>query len=283
MNNTITKAASVLAATFVTMASAPAEDIISSILAGRDGGRQIAPPSQSSGPLKIDQAYTLQAQLDVQLAKRLGTRAGYKVAYASKAAQEQFGVKEPARGTFFAIQRIPSGSTLKAGHFLEILLETEVAFTIGKRIDKPLKDAASLKPLVASVHAAFDAGSFPYAAGDGPGPVVADMIVGGTGAHVFVLGPAVDPATIDLAGKKMTVTRNGEVIRESTADEVLGSPWNSLLWLVNDVVKRGRAIEAGEVVLTGTAAKAYRAKGDEIQGAYLGEVAGLGQVKLTLE
>lgn len=272
-----------LASALLTAATAPAENIVSSILAGRDGGRQVAPPSQSSGPLSLDQAYKLQAQLDVQLAQRLGSRVGYKVAYASKAAQEQFGVEEPARGTFFAIQRTPSGSTLKAGHFAEILLETEVAFTIGKRIDKPLKDVASLKPLVASVHAAFDAGSFPYAAGDGPGPVVSDMVVGGTGAHVFVLGPAVDPTSIDLAGKKMTVSRNGEVIRESTADEVLGSPWNSLLWLVNDVIKRGRAIEPGEVVLTGTAAKAHRAKGGDIRGEYLGEVAGLGQVNLTIE
>ena len=109
------------------------------------------------------------------------------------------------------------------------------------------------------------------------------MISGGTGAHVFVLGPAVDPKTVDLAGSKMTVTRNGEVIRESTADEVLGSPWNSLLWLVNDVTKRGRVLEPGEVVLTGTAAKAYRAKGDDIAGSYTGQVAGLGQVKLTIE
>lgn len=263
-------------------AETPAGKLVPAVLKGRDAKKQIAPLTATFGTMSLDEAYAVQAELDTELAKRYGARVGYKVAYASKAAQEQFGVGEPARGTFFAVQRVPSGSVLKAGHFAEILLETEVAFTLGRKIDRPLKDVAALKPFVASVHAAFDAGNFPYAAGDGPGPVVADMVAGGTGAHVFVLGPAVDPAKAELGGMTMTVSRNGEVIRESNSDEVLGNPWNSLLWLVNDVIKRGRVLEPGEVVLTGTAAKAYRAKGGEIRGTYRGEVAGLGTVRLKI-
>ena len=59
-------------------------------------------------------------------------------------------------------QRLPNGSTLASETFNEIMLETEVAFTIGKRIDKPVKNVAELRTYVQWVHPAFDAGNFPY-------------------------------------------------------------------------------------------------------------------------
>ncbi|MHC4728365.1 MAG: fumarylacetoacetate hydrolase family protein, partial [Planctomycetota bacterium] len=173
------------------------------------------------------------------------------------------------------------GSKIPVKAFNEITIETEVAFTLGKRIDKSLKDVAALEPYVKWVHTAFDAGDFPYIA-DPKKPTPQDMIATGTGAHIFVLGPALEPDKVNIDAAIIKLARNGQTIRESAATNVMGSPWNSLLWLVNHVTDRGGVMEPGYVVLTGTAAPAYKAKGDDIKGHYEGDCGALGSVSMTV-
>jgi len=257
------------------------DKMVDEMLAARHARRQIQYPTKTYGPFSIERAYRIQAELAEELREELGPVVGYKVAYASRAAQEQFGVTEPAAGPLFSLQRVPSGSKLPASHFVEIALETEVAFTIGKQINRPIKDVAQLKGYVRWAHAAFDAGDYPLVQGDAK-PTAADMIASGAGAHVFVLGPAVDPGQVDMDTVTLKLMRNGETIAESAATNVMGSPWNSLLWCVNHVVKLGGTLEPGTVVSTGTASPAYKVKGDAIKGQYMGDCGSLGKVTLTL-
>jgi 2-keto-4-pentenoate hydratase len=257
------------------------QTIVAAILAARQTHTQIPYLTRTYGSFSVEHAYRIQAALAERLSETMGDVIGYKVAYASKAAQSQFGMDEPARGPFYMIQRLPGDSSIPADTFNEITIETEVAFTIAKRIDKPLADLAELKPYVKWVHTAFDAGDFPYTA-DPENPTPQDMIAIGTGAHLFVLGPAVDPAGVDIDAITIKLARNGQTIRESPATNVMGSPWNSLLWLANHIVKRGGVLEPGHVVVTGTAAPAYKAKGDDIKGHYEGDCGPLGTVSLTV-
>ncbi len=53
------------------------------------------------------------------------------------------------------------------------------------------------------------------------------------------------------------LTHNGKVVRKGSAKAVLGNPWNSLLWLVNQVIASGGKIEKGELVITGTMTPLY--------------------------
>ncbi|HUV64279.1 MAG TPA: fumarylacetoacetate hydrolase family protein [Sedimentisphaerales bacterium] len=257
------------------------DKMVEEMLAARHARRQIQYPTKTYGAFSIERAYRIQAELAEELSEELGPVVGYKVAYASKAAQEQFGVTEPAAGPFFSIQRVPNGSKLPARHFLEIALETEVAFTIGKRIDHAIKDVAEMKEYVRWAHAAFDAGDYPLVQGDTK-PTAQDMIASGVGAHVFVLGPAVDPGKVDVDAVTLKLIRNGETVAESAATNVMGSPWNSLLWCANHVVKLGGTLEPGTVVSTGTASPAYKVKGDAIEGQYVGDCGPLGKVTMTL-
>jgi 2-keto-4-pentenoate hydratase len=243
---------------------------------------QIAPLSATYGAFSMDEGYRIQRVLAREVTEILGPVAGYKVAYASKAAQKQFGMEEPARGPFYMLQRVPNGSVLPASAFNEIMLETEVAFSIGKRIDRPIPNVAALREYVKYVYPAFDASDFPYAPGDDK-PTPPDMVAMGTGAHVFVLGPAVNPAQVDVGELSLALIRNGQAIREKPSRDVMGSPWNSLLWCANHVVKCGDTLEPGMVILTGTAAAAYRVRGDEIKGAYVADCGVLGRVTMTIK
>ena len=256
--------------------------MLEQMLSAREHQIQLTPLSHIFGDFSMETAYYIQTVLAREVAKTAGPVTGYKVAYASKAAQKQFDMKEPARGPFYMSQRLPNSSTLTSETFKEIMLETEVAFTIGKRIDKPIRNVAMLKNYVKWVHPAFDAGNFPYIV-EKAKPTPSDMIAIGTGAHVFIIGPAMNPQTLDLSTIDLALARNGETIRKSPARDVLGNPWNSLLWCANHLQKFGLTLEPGMVVLTGTAAPAYKVKGKAIKGSYVGDCGPLGKVTLTIE
>jgi 2-keto-4-pentenoate hydratase len=252
------------------------------IIAAHQNQRQIPYLTKTYGSFSIEQAYEVQGLLAKGLAEKLGDVSGYKVAYASKAAQEQFGVKEPASGPLFRLQRVPNGSKLSADEFVEIAMETEIAFTIGKRIDRPIRNVEQLKGCVKWVHAAFDIGDYRFVSGQTK-PTPQDMIATGVGAHFHVLGPGVAPDKIDVDAITLKLFRNGETLAESPATNVMGSPWNSLLWLANKLVETGGALEPGDVVVSGTAAPAYKTKGRKIKGRYRGECGELGRVNLTIQ
>ncbi len=263
-------------------ADKPVDKMIDEMIKGRRIMKPMPYLTHTYGDMSIDEAYEIQKVLDVRLSGRLGPASGYKVAYASEAAQKQFGVDEPARGTFFLSQRVPNATVLHSKDFMEILLETEVAFTIDAVIKEPLKNVEELKKVTRWIHAAFDAGDYRFVT-SGPKGVVQDMIASGTGAHYYVLGPGKDPATIEADDLTLKVIKDGEVIRTSSSAEVMGDPWNSALWCVNDVIKRGGRIRAGTVILTGTAAPAFRASGNDIKGDFTGDCGPLGKVRLRIE
>jgi len=258
------------------------QQLIQEMMDARAEQRQIEYPTSLYGEMTIEEAYEIQDVLGKSLNSTVGSLIGYKVAYASKAAQEQFGVKEPATGAFFDLQRVPNGSTIPAGTFMEIVLETEIAFTIGKRISQYIASVEEIKDYVKWVHAAFDAGDYRVIHGKKK-PLPQDMIASGVGAHVFVLGPAMAPESIDVDALTLKVIRNGEVITASAATNVMGSPWNALLWCANHIVKQGKTLDPGMVIVSGTAAAAYKVQGEEIKGDYMGDCGALGQVMMILE
>ncbi len=257
------------------------DEMVKEMLAARETQTQIQYLTETYGSFSVEQAYEIQAALAKGLSKKLGSVAGYKVAYASKAAQKQFGVDEPASGPLFRLQRVPNGSKLPASAIMEIVMETEIAFTIGKRIDRAIENVQELKSHVKWVHTAFDIGDYRLVSGEEK-PQPADMIASGVGAHFYVLGPAVAPSKVDVDAVTLKLARNGKTITESAATNVMGSPWNSLLWLANHVIKLGGALEPGDVVVSGTAAPAYKVKGEKIKGDYEGDCGALGKVSLTI-
>ncbi|QDT68478.1 2-keto-4-pentenoate hydratase [Planctomycetes bacterium MalM25] len=229
-----------------------------------------------------DAAYRFQDRLAAAETPRLGPVVGYKVGYASKAAQQQFGMDQPARGPLFLSQAIVSGSKRQAGEFREIMLETEIAFTLATAVtpDEVPATVDELRPYVRSVHAALDASDYRFNADAKPAPI--DMIATGLGAHRYVLGRGVPPQRVDTQSLRLLLYRDGELVRDSPATEVMGDPWNSLLWLVRDVTSRGGSLPAGAIVLTGTADKAWKVTGDEVRGEYVGDCGPLGKVRLNL-
>ena len=69
----------------------------------------------------------------------------------------------------------------------------------------------------------------------------------------FVLGPPTEfTSDFDFASCRASVLRNGKIECEGIGSECLGSPVNSLGWLVDELDRRGRRLRSGEIVLSGS-------------------------------
>jgi len=70
---------------------------------------------------------------------------------------------------------------------------------------------------------------------------------------VFVLGEArADPRAHDLPGLRVTVTKNGAPLSEGLGSAVQGDPAQAVAWLANTLGQYGVALEAGDIVLSGS-------------------------------
>lgn len=257
------------------------QKMIAEMREGRKAGKPIQPLTATYGEFSIDEAYKIQHALTEKLTQDLGAVTGYKVAYASDAAQKRLGIDGPASSRLFQSQKKESGAEMKTSDFIGIIFETEVAFIIDKKIDTKIETVEALKPYVRSAHAAFDIGNNRLDSTKAK-PTVADQVASGVGAHRYILGPAKSPDEVDVDKLDLKLIKNGETLADSPSSNVMGSPWNSLLWLAQQVVARGDALEPGDVILTGTAASPYKVTGDEIAGSYVGDCGALGQVTCTL-
>ena len=106
--------------------------------------------------------YQIQAVFDHYMSKRFGRVSGYKMAYASKASQEKWGISEPVSGTFFAQQKVASGGSVPLDSFMGFHIETEIAFTLKKGIYQQIQTVKQLMPYLKSVHVGLDVPDLRY-------------------------------------------------------------------------------------------------------------------------
>jgi len=230
------------------------------LLAARATGAQVAPPSIAFGPASLSIAYLSQDYLIRDIVAGGDKVVGYKVAFTSAASRQAAGAPGPAYGRLLASQRRDSGATIPAGDFHKVAVELEVAMVIGRRIDRRIGSIEELKPCVRAVCPALELPDDHFAPAAGRAKFE-DRVADNLGSHRFVFGQAV------AAGR---------------ARDVLSSPWASLLWLVNGLVKSGLALEPGDVVLTGSMIAPYSPPPGREAGAYVGDFGSLGKVTCQL-
>jgi 2-keto-4-pentenoate hydratase len=218
-------------------------------------------------PASLDEAYLVQDEVHRRFREAgWGELGGHKIALTSKAVQELCGVDQPAGGEIFArtIQRSPA--TLRLADFMHLGLEFELGVRLGR--DLPVEGAPytrdSVAPAVAACMPAFelieDRGA-DYGDLDAASILTDKCWCGGV-----VLGPEVsDWQRLDLAATSVELRWNGTVVDQGVTGAVMGHPFEALAWLANLLATRGRAMRAGEVVITGSALKTrFPAAGDEI-------------------
>ena len=214
------------------------------------------------------------------LAAHGGRVHGAKLGGTNRAALEKLGLQRPLLGPVFSAFTYASPAALPRDGFLLCVLEAELAVRLGRPLDGRA-GAPSREALVDAIEAVFpviEIADSRLAGFPAVPPVAITADLGFAGALVTG-APCEGWRALDLAGLGVSMSVNGEVVREGRGAEVLGHPLNALADYVEQLGAQGRVVPAGELVTTGTWTQPYMGQRGERVVADFGP---LGRVELQL-
>lgn len=226
--------------------------------------------------LDLATAYRVQAATIEQKVAEGGRVVGTKLGLTSRAKQERMGISSPLTAVLLESYILPADVPVPLDRLIQPRVEPEIVFVMGKRLEGPGITAATALDAVDRVYAGFEIidsryENYSFALPD----VVADNA---SSAYFVVGGSGVRPEQIDLLLEAVALSVNGRVVATATGAAVQGHPAEALALAANELAREGRAIEAGEIVLTGGMTDAVPlTAGDQI----VAEFTNLGALVLT--
>jgi 2-oxo-3-hexenedioate decarboxylase len=223
--------------------------VAAELLRCEDERREREPFTDVWPELDLEIGYEIQ---DLNLTKRLerGEKlVGVKLGLTSRAKQKRMGVDVPFVAWLTDAMILPVGDPIPQSRLIHPRVEPEIVFVMGERLEGPGITCAQAMAAVESVWGGAEIidsryKDFRFKAGD----VAADNASSGA----FVTGPiGLPPEALDLALEGVLVETDGTVVDSATGAAVQGHPGEALALAANDLARRGHAIEAGWIVLTG--------------------------------
>lgn len=202
--------------------------------------------------MSIEDAYQIQQQL---MKKRLlaGERViGKKIGVTSKAVMNMLGVYQPDFGYLTDGMVYNEGQAIPMSRLIQPKAEGEIAFVLKKTLKGPGISSADVLAATEGVMACFEIVDSRIQDWK---IKIQDTVADNASCGVFVLGDRlVDPRDVDLNTCGMVLEKNGDIVATGAGAAALGAPANAVAWLANTLGRLGIALEAGEVVLSGSLA-----------------------------
>ncbi len=223
------------------------------------------------GKLSVEQSYAIQLGL-IERRRAAGERQiGWKVGLTAPAIQQQFGFHEPVFGC--VLDSKPSGHVFAPADLIAPGFENELCMRL--RID--LSGTVSLHEARAAIDVVYP--SLEIIETRGPFTEQIALALADNAQQKTVILGAPAPLPADLTAIEAHVSVNGQLVATGTGDAVLGNPLNSIVWLAAKLGAYGRALKAGEIVMTGSFPRQFPiAPGDVIETVF----SGLGAVRTAM-
>lgn len=219
------------------------------LLAAEDSRIDRGPITAEWPEFDVSTAYAVQ---DETLRRRLARGEkliGVKLGLTSRAKQRRMNVDSPLVAWLTDAMSLPAGEAVPRQDFIHPRVEPEIVFIMKHRLAGPGVTAAEALTAVEAVYGGAEIidsryQDFRFA--------LADVIADNASSGGFVLGPvACGPFDVDLALEAVLVEADGKVVDSATGAAVQHHPAEALALAANDLGRRGKAIEAGQIVLTG--------------------------------
>ena len=196
-----------------------------------------------------DDAYAIQDRI---LASKLGKGArvvGYKAGLTSHAKMKQMGVTDPVFGFLVDEYVVPEGGEVKVSELIHPKVEPEICFITRTELKGPgchigavLAACDVVLPGIEVIDSRYRDFKFDLKS------VIADN----TSASRFIVGGRIASARdVDLRTLGVVLEKNGEPVALGAGAAVLGHPAAAVAMLVNHLGRRGQALPAGSLILSG--------------------------------
>lgn len=225
------------------------DDIAQSLAAAAASRTPIAPLRDRVPGLDADLAYAIQ-DANTHAAVAAGRRlVGRKIGLTSLAVQQQLGVDRPDYGMLFADMAVGDGEPVELARLIQPKVEAEVALVLGRDLTHEKHTYADLiratdyvLPAIEIVDSRIERWDIRYV----------DTVADNASSGLFVLGSTSKRISdVDVTACAMRMTRGTEVVSSGNGRACLGSPLTAAAWLADVMVRCGRPLLAGDIVLTG--------------------------------
>lgn len=229
--------------------------------------------SVSHPELTLDDAYRVQMALAERRREGGARPVGWKVGAVDPALRQRMGLPEPFLGRLFHDEMLASGETVETGRLFRPFVEAEIALILGRRVEGPGVTFADILAATWAVAPALEVADRRVP----DKPALLDLVADNGGTAGAVLGTQlVRPDGFDLRLVGVAFHHNGRLAGTGAGAAAGGHPAAAAAWAANRLASLGLALEAGDVILTGSLTVApLAAPGDVFAACFdrLGEVA----------
>lgn len=226
----------------------------------------LLPLAERGHNIAISDAYRIQQRMISHRLAAGETIIGKKVGATSAAVQSMLNVVQPDFGHLLSGMLYSDGDAVPADTLIKPRAEGEIAFLLKRDLHGPGVTAADVIRATECVMPCFEIVDSRVRDWK---ITIQDTVADNASCGVLVLGDRVaDPRKIDLRLCGMVLENNGEVVATGAGAAALGHPAVAVAWLANTLGALGIALEAGEIVLSGSLGKLITVKrGDHLRVA----------------
>lgn len=235
--------------------------------------QQIRQLSQDHPGISITDAYAIQqAWIEIKLAAGRVVR-GHKIGLTSKAMQSALSIDEPDSGVLLDDMFFADGGLVPSDRFIATRVEAELAFIMKHRLSGPnctMFDVLNATDFVVPALEILDTRIERVDRETKATRKIFDTIAdNAANAGIVLGGRPLRPMEADLRWIGALCYRNGQLEETGLAAGVLNHPATAVAWLANKIAAHDLALEAGQVVLSGSFIRPIETrKGDTIQADY---------------
>jgi len=234
-------------------------------LAEQHQQREKFEPLRPEARSDISYGYAVQDRLIELWEPYFGAIKGWKVGLTTKRMQQMCGIEQPIAGAVFADRVSSSPAELDSRQFVRVGIEAELALRVASTV-KPedLLNAASIRDHLDAVCAAFeivDDRAADYSTLD-----AVSLTADNSWNAGIVLGSPTPLSRYDsLLGLEGSLSCNGELIETGLSQDAGGDPLNIVTWLASALAARGRSLQPGQWIMTGSIVRTqFPAPGDAL-------------------
>jgi len=230
-------------------------------------------PAAYCDRLSLDDAHRVQLGLIDRRIAAGERQIGWKVGLTAKVIQEQFGFHEPVFAC--VLETRPSGHVFGATELIHPGFETELCVRLGRGLEGKVTQE-EVRDAIDVVHPSFE---IIETRGDIVKQIALAMADNGQQRSVVIGAPiSLTPATA-LDQITARVQLNGREVASGLGSAVLGNPLNSVAWLAEKLGQYGRALRAGDIIMTGSFVRQFPLAPGDVAAA---EFSGIGRVEVKI-
>lgn len=197
-----------------------------------------------------------QAEVVKLLTEEKGSPIGYKVAFTNKNLQQQVGIEQPLTGVLLEKMLLPDGSSIPINSGARLIYEADLLVKVKSDKINEAENIMEVARYLESVTPFLEVPDLMLAPGE---KITGELLLAmNLNARWGIIGESIpvddEVEFLDAIGNLEVemFDESGFPLLNARGTEILGHPFNSILFLVKELRSQGKSLKAGEIVSLGS-------------------------------